>query len=158
MRMLKLERLVKVSDYMAAVIASNGEISYLGYDFSFAYHAQCLIDYAISKYPTAKVFKNLDYMEEPNGPVYYLTKLLNVVFTNVSVDDEKRGMLFLPNTLNSKQIKSLYELMEEIKDFSIYIVYDLEYDDNMVVGKEVSLDDIKVLDDFCQKRGLKVRG
>lgn len=145
-----------MSDYMAAVIGNNGEISYLGYDFSFAYHAQCLISYAASKYPTANIFKKLDYMEEPNGPTYYLTKLLNVVFTNISVDGEKRGMIFLPDMLNSKQIKSLYKLMEEVNDFSIYVVYDMEYDD-MVVGKEVCLDDRKLLDDFCQKKCLKIR-
>ena len=59
---------------MAAII-NDEKITYLGYLFNYDYHAQCLIDYVSKSYSNIHGFENLDYMEEPNLPVYYLTLL-----------------------------------------------------------------------------------
>lgn len=128
-----------MEDYMIAIINGNldddGNINYLGYLFNYSYHAQCLIDYASKKYPAITGFQNLNYMDDPNSPIYYLSLLNNAIFTNVSVDDEKRGMLYLPKELSEKQIQTLYAFAETILDFDVCIVYDMELIDGVVVGK-----------------------
>ncbi len=140
----------KVSDYMAEVIDDEGKINYLGYEFNYSFHALCLMDYGMKKYPKIS-FNKIDYMDDPFLPIYYLTRLNNIVFTNVSTDDEKRGMLFLPKVVTKKQIDTLYGFLEEIKDYEVNIGYDLAKEE-MVVCKEASLDDEDFLKDFCQKR------
>lgn len=140
-----------VSDYMAVVIDDNGNVDYLGQDFNFSFHDECLIDYAKNKYPKVSSFKNIDYMDQPLAIIYYLTKLRNVVFTNVSVDDEKRGMLYMPDGLTDEQIKSLNDLMSRVLDFKIYVEHDLVYDD-MVMSSEMVLNSMSELNEFCIKR------
>lgn len=39
-------------------------------------------------------------MEDPNAPIYYLSLLNNIIFTNVSSDNEKRGVLYLPKEIS----------------------------------------------------------
>lgn len=145
-----------VSNYMAVVIEDNGNINYLGLDFSFSFHDECLIDYAKDKYPKVALFENIDYIDQPLVIVYYLTKLRNIVFTNVSVDDEKRGMLYIPDSLTDKQIKPLNDLMSKIMDFKVYIEYDLHYDD-MVMSSEMVLNNMAEFNEFCTQRKLNTR-
>lgn len=140
-----------VSDYMAVVIEDNGSVNYLGRNFSFPFHDACLIDYAKRKYPTADVFNKIDYMEYGNLPIYYLNKLSNIVFTNISVDDEKRGMLYVPDYLTDVQVESLNKLMEMVVDFNIYVEYNLKFDE-FVLGSEFILSDLNELNNFCMKR------
>ena len=86
-----------MDDYMVAIInggIDDGKIDYLGHNFCFSYHGECLINYASLKYPHISGFSKLDYMKEPNGPIYYLSLLDNIIFTNISVDGEKRGVLY----------------------------------------------------------------
>ena len=85
-----------MDDYMASIInggKEDGKITYLGYKFNFKYHAQCLIDYASKKYPNISGFSKLDYMKEPNSPIYYLTLLGNIVFTNISLTTITTGII-----------------------------------------------------------------
>ncbi len=143
-----------VFDYMAVVIEDNGQTSYLGYDFSFSFHDACLIDFLQKKYAGCDLFKKINYMQTPSLPIYYLNKLGYVVFTNVSVYEEKRGMLYMPDSLTDKQIKSLKKLLKKIWDFNVYVEYDLVYDD-FVLSSEFILDDKAELKSFCNKRLLK---
>ncbi len=124
---------------MAAII-NDEKITYLGYLFNYDYHAQCLIDYVSKSYSNIHGFENLDYMEEPNLPVYYLTLLNNVVFTNISTDDEKRGILYLPRELSNQQIQYLSDFMKVVDDYSVLIVYNLVLDNDMVIGTEFGND------------------
>ena len=107
-----------MDEYMVAIInggvEDNGNIIYLGHNFNFNYHAECLIDYGVHKYPNISGFKNIDYMKEPNLPIYYLSLLNNIIFTNVSVDDEMRGMLYLPRTISDEQLKTLSQFIDLI--------------------------------------------
>ena len=135
---------------MAEVIEEDGNIEYLGYDFSYSFHGLCLIDYGLKKYPNIS-FDVIDYMKEPFLPMYYLTRLNNIVFTNISTDDEKRGMLFLPKQVTSSQVKSLNEFLKQIKDFEVNILYDL-YKDEVVSGQEPDIDNKKFLDKYLDQR------
>lgn len=124
-----------IKNYMVVLINEDGTPNYLGYLFKYNYHAQCLLDYAFKKYPNISGFKKLNYMEEPNGPIYYLSLLGNVIFTNVSVDDEKRGVIYLPKKLSEPQIETLFAFADEIVDFDVFMVYDMNLIDGMVLGK-----------------------
>ena len=137
----------KVSDYTAEVIEEDGKINYLGYDFNYSFHALCLMDYGKKKYPMIS-FDKIDYMAEPFLPIYYLTRLNNIVFTNTSTDDEKRGTLYLPNKVTSNQVNSLYDFINQIQDFEISVVHNLVKDD-IVSGKE---EDKDFLDEFLKER------
>ena len=53
---------------MVALITEDGKLNLLGYLFNYNYHAQCLIDYALEKYPQITGFKSINYMEDPNAP------------------------------------------------------------------------------------------
>ena len=100
---------------MVAIInggKDDGNIEYLGFNFNFKFHALCLIDYALKKYPQITGFQNINYMEEPNLPVYYLSLLNNIIFTNISVDGFKRGMLYLPKNISDVQKEVLYEFIK----------------------------------------------
>ena len=126
--------------YMVAIIDKDSDdIIYLGYSFNYDYHAQCLIDYATERYQVISGFESLDYMNEPNLPIYYLLLLKNIVFTNVSVDDKKRGMLYLPKDISSKQLEKLSRFLDEVSDFDVTIIYDLLLNDGMVIGKELPI-------------------
>lgn len=127
-----------MDDYMVAIInggKEDGKITYLGYKFNFKYHAQCLIDYASKKYPNISGFSKLDYMKEPNSPIYYLTLLGNIVFTNISVDGEKRGMLYFPRKISDEQVKVLHQFIKTINFYDVWIVYHMTMVDGMVVGE-----------------------
>lgn len=132
-----------MDEYMVAIInggvEDNGNIIYLGHNFNFNYHAECLIDYAKHKYSQILGFENIDYMIEPNLPLYYLSLLNNIIFTNVSVDDEKRGMLYLPREISDEQLNTLLSFMNLISDFKITIVYNLSLIDGMVFGKDLEV-------------------
>lgn len=117
----------------------DGDIIYLGYNFNYDYHAQCLIDYAKYKYPQISGFENIDYMSEPNLPLYYLSRLNNIIFTNVSVDDEKRGMLYLPKKISERQLEILLNFINTVQEFKITIVYDLSLIDGMVFGRDLNI-------------------
>ena len=129
----------EVADYMAVVINGDkdddGQINFLGFQFCYDYHDECLIHYGKNKYPDMLAFNDIDAINDPNMAIYYLIKKNNIVFTNVTTDQtQKRGMLFLPDEITKKQIKSLYDLSDLLEDFEIFIVYDLIFDD-MVIGK-----------------------
>lgn len=130
-----------MDEYMVAIIdgEDNGNITYLGYQFNYDYHAECLIDYGVHKYPNISGFKNIDYMKEPNLPLYYLSLLNNIIFTNVSVDDEKRGMLYLPKEISKEQLNILLTFIDLVTDFKIVIVYDLSLIDGVVFGKDLDV-------------------
>lgn len=132
-----------MDEYMVAIInggvEDNGNIIYLGHNFNFNYHAECLIDYGVHKYPNISGFKNIDYMKEPNLPIYYLSLLNNIIFTNVSVDDEMRGMLYLPRTISDEQLKTLSQFIDLIYDFKVTIIYNLALVDGMVLGKDLDV-------------------
>ena len=137
-------------------VNDDGDINYLGYLFNYSYHAQCLIDYAIKKYPNINGFKELDYMEDPNAPIYYLSLLNNIVFTNVSSDDEKRGVLYLPKEISEKQLDMLYGFASTVSNFDISIVYDMYRIDGTTIGEAFDLnkrENLKEkLDDFVLQK------
>lgn len=127
-------------NYMVTIINGgkddDGDLVYLGPNFNFKYHAECLIDYALKKYPNISGFKEIDYMDEPNLPIYYLSILNNIIFTNVSVDEEKRGILYLPKNISSKQQAVLFDFIKTISDYEIYIVYNMSLIDGMFMGTQ----------------------
>ena len=133
-----------MDDYMIAIIngskEDDGKISYLGHNFNFNFHAECLLDYASKKYPEISGFSKIDYMDEPNSPIYYLSLLGNIIFTNISVDGEKRGVLYFPKKITNKQIDTLYEFINSILNYNVWIVYDMAMVDGMFVGETFDFD------------------
>ncbi len=133
-----------MDDYMVAIINGrsddDGKLNYLGYNFCFSYYGECLLDYASLKYPHISGFSKLDYMKEPNSPIYYLSLLDNIIFTNISVDNEKRGVLYFPKHISDKQLETLYEFIDSILDYDVWFVYDMSMMDGMFVGVSFDFD------------------
>lgn len=137
---------------MIAVISDDTEeVDYLGYLFNYGYHAECLVHYALKKYPAITGFQKLNYMDDPNSPIYYLTLLDNIIFTNVSVDNEKRGILYLPKKISDKQLQTLYLFLDKIIDYDICIVYDMNLVDGMTYGKSFDFDEKININDKLDK-------
>lgn len=149
-----------MDDYMIAIIngskEDDGKINYLGKNFNFNYHAECLLDYASKKYPEISGFSKIDYMDEPNSPIYYLSLLGNIIFTNIFVDGEKRGILYFPKQITDKQIETLYKFIDSILDYNVWIVYDMAMVDGMFVGEtfdfEKEIDLKQKIDDFIMQK------
>ena len=150
-----------MDDYMVALITEDGKLNLLGYLFNYNYHAQCLIDYALDKYPQITGFKLVNYMEDPNAPIYYLSLLNNIVFTNISVDGEKRGILYLPKDINEEQLKTLYDLTHLILEFDVCLVYNMSRLDGTTMGKtfdfEKGMNIKEQLDDFVLKMKREIK-
>lgn len=153
-----------MDEYMVAIInggsEDDGDITFLGYHFNYDYHAECLIDYAKDKYPQISGFGDIDCMKDPNLPLYYLSLLNNIIFTNVSVDDEKRGMLYLPREISDEQIKTLLDFMKLVAEFKVTIVYNLSLIDGVVFGKDLDAlenedTEEKIEDYFLGRQNLK---
>ena len=57
----------------------------------------------------------------------------------MSVDDEKRGMLYLPKEISEEQLNILLTFIDLVTDFKIVIVYDLSLIDGVVFGKDLDV-------------------
>ena len=83
-----------MDDYMVALITEDGKLNLLGYLFNYNYHAQCLIDYALEKYPQITGFKSINYMEDPNARfIIYL--YLIILFLLIFQWMVRRGEFFI---------------------------------------------------------------
>ena len=127
-----------ISDYMAIVINENSNIDYLGYLFNYSFHANCVNDYIKLKYPDE--VKKVEQIDDQLAPFYFLTHHNKVIFTNISTDDEKRGMIFFPDRITAGQKQSLDKLIKEISDYHLDIVYNLTMYDDFVMGDEFQSD------------------
>ena len=91
-----------------------------------------------------------------DGKINYLSLLNNIIFTNVSSDNEKRGVLYLPKEISKKQLETLYGFALSVLDFDISVVYDMCRIDKMTVGEVFELDkqeNLKEkLDDYVLKK------
>ena len=130
-----------INDYMAAVIDKKGHIDYLGYQFNYPFHAACLKAFLLEKYSAVEEVNNMDYMEEPFIPMYILTEMNSIIFTNVSTDNKKSGIIYFPKHMYRKQVVPLYHLIERANDFEILICR-LKCDEDIIVGN-VMTDDVQ---------------
>lgn len=123
----------------------DGQINFVGKKDKYDFHVDCLLDYAIEKYPTVQVFKVIPSNCEPDVPVYFLTVLNNIVYLNVSGGrNGRRGILFMPDEISPKQKEVLCALSKRYTNINVDIIYNMDFDDGLVYSEE-----------FDCKRGMK---
>lgn len=118
--------------------SNDGEILYTGSMDDYAFHIDCLIDYAVKKYPNVQVFKQINDRCEPDVPAFFLTVYGDIVYLNTSSGRYgNSGMFFMPDEISKKQFDSLNSLAKVMKNVSVSFLYDLHFDDGIVEGKEL---------------------
>ncbi len=135
-----------IDDYKAVIINGpsdksddmDGKVDFVGLVSEWDFHIDCLVDYAVRKYPDVPIFQKMDNCE-PNVPIFFLTLRNNVVYINISGGRVgKYGMLFLPDEISAKQKEVLYEFARKISNAHVDIVYDMDFDDGFVESKELN--------------------
>ena len=134
-----------IEDYKAVIIKGtndksndvDGNVDFIGAIGECDYHIDCLLSYAVEKYPDVSIFKRIPSNCEPDVPIFFLTWLNNVVYINISGRNmSNRGMLFLPDEISDLQMHLIYELAKQIPKAKVNIIYDLDFDDGLVYSKE----------------------
>lgn len=98
-------------------------------------HIVDLREFVHKKFPYSK--KNED-LNDKNNPVYggyIFTSLGDAVFLNLTIDANKKGIIFLPNTISPKLKESLYEFVEKLNDYEVYIYYNLKLENEEPDGE-----------------------
>lgn len=134
----------KLEDYKAIVINGindkgdiDGNVDFVGKKDEYDFHVDCLLDYALEKYPDVQVFRVIPNNCEPDVPVYFLTVLNNIVFLNVSGGrNGKRVLVFMPDEISSRQKEVLYEFAKKYTNINVDIVYNMDFDDGLVYSEE----------------------
>ena len=124
----------------------EGQVEKLGDIRDEIRHAVLLIDFAHEKYPEVSVFQKLNSRHIPEVISFFYGKCFNhIVFLNTTsfkrdgiISHGKKGTLILPDNISSTQLESLKHFLEEIDDYSINILYDLEIVDGLLDGKELT--------------------
>lgn len=140
----------KIDNYKAIIISGNkeddvdGEIIYVGSLDKYDYHTDALLDFLLEKYPNVEVLKTIPRNCEPDVPTFFLMRLNNISYLNISSDQVRnRGLLFIPNEITEKQRDSLDKIAEELDDAYVDIGFDLDLDldDGLVTFREYSHQD-----------------
>ena len=159
-----------VDDYKVVIITGeneksddkDGELIYVGNSKDYSFHIDALIDYSINKYPSVNVFKHINDRCLPCVPIFFLTWLNSIVYTNTSSDRiGKCGMLYMPDEISDKQKEVLLELSKTLPKSNVDIVYDMDFDDGEVIGTEFGYkrgqDFVDALNDFFKKNEKKTK-
>ena len=106
-----------------------------------SFHSTCLLDHAKERYPDVQIFKKMGFRHKPETIGYFYTLFGHILFLNTTKNVQKygkSGLFMLPSNVTEKQKESLFKFCEEIEDFSVHILYDLNIEDGILEGKELS--------------------
>ena len=110
-----------VNDYRIVVICGSddddGLIRYFGTNEEYRFHLEGLKDYLYTYYNDLAKKINADDLRSNEEIIFYLNTLGNIVFLN----SPGYGLLFIPKEVTEKQIESLYDLLSNLNEMSIYI-------------------------------------
>lgn len=121
-------------------------------------HIDYLLEYIDNKFSNVDMFKALNNRHTPEIAAFLISRLGNVVFLNATKNAKrygKSGIFIMPDEISDKQKEALYSFYEEIKDFSITIIYNLKIVDGFLDGVNLAPvnreDSKKILDSFFEK-------
>lgn len=124
----------------------EGEIDRIGNIKDGTFHSTCLIEYGKEKYPEVSIFQKLTNRHMPEAISYFFINSFNhAIFLNTTkyLDDGrigkhgKQGLLLLPNQLTEKQKEGIEKFLDEVHDYSVSILYDLNIDAGVIDGSEI---------------------
>lgn len=121
-------------------------------------HIHYLIEYIDNNFSDIPLFKSLNKRHSPEIAAFLISRLGNIVFLNVTQNIKrfgKSGIFVMPDKITEKQKTTLYYFLEEIKDFSITIIYKLKIVDGILDGDNLVQGDKdnskNLLDSFFSK-------
>lgn len=126
---------------------NDGELETLGLlDGEDNFHSKVLLDYAKEKYPDVGIFNKLTIRHQPEVIAYFLTRLGDIVFLNITRYDEKSlsrygrsGILLMCDNPTDKQKETLKEFSRSISNFNVEIGYDLSIDQGYLDSKCIQM-------------------
>lgn len=137
----------------------DGQIEKYGdIKFSDLNHIDYLMEYISQKFKDVEMFKALNNRHSPEVAAFLISRLGHAVFLNATKNAKKygkSGIFIMPDEISDKQKEALYSFYEEIKDFSITIIYNLKIVDGFLDGVNLASvnreDSKKTLDSFFEK-------
>lgn len=137
----------------------DGQIEKYGdIEFSDLNHIDYLMEYISQKFKDVEMFKALSNRHSPEVAAFLISRLGHAVFLNATKNAKKygkSGIFIMPDEISDKQKEALYSFYEEIKDFSITIIYNLKIVDGFLDGVNLASvnreDSKKTLDSFFEK-------
>ena len=137
----------------------DGQIEKYGdIEFSDLNHIDYLMEYISQKFKDVEMFKALYNRHSPEVAAFLISRLGHAVFLNATKNAKKygkSGIFIMPDEISDKQKEALYSFYEEIKDFSITIIYNLKIVDGFLDGVNLASvnreDSKKTLDSFFEK-------
>lgn len=122
---------------------TDGKTIYVGDINDDYFHSTTLLNFAKENYPEVNIFANLNRNHMPTTIAYFYTSIFNhIVFLNISSNRkneiQKRGSFLMPNNITEKQKESLYQFLDEIRDYEIGIHYNLELNDGTIDDVSIS--------------------
>lgn len=121
-------------------------------------HIDYLLEYIDNKFSDVDMFKALNNRHTPEIAAFLISRLGHVVFLNATKNAKrygKTGIFIMPDEITEKQKETIYSFYEEIKDFSVTIIYNLKITDGFLDGVNLAPvnkeDSKKLLDSFFIK-------
>lgn len=141
----------------------KGEVEKIGNINDSYYHIICLLNLAKDKFSDVKEFNMLNIHHTPEIASYFFTKLGHIIFLNTSNKKSKMGFLFLPNNISDVLKEALYNFVNEISDYQLYVFYNLEIIDGVLEGEQLQLSSVEnvnaidLLNLYFSKKNGKIR-
>ena len=106
----------KIEEYLVTIITTE-EIIYLGPLETNMPHPKILLGYRSVKYPEEAIIQKDNLLTEYVTTISYLVSKSDIIFLNTGVlDDKKKGILYLPETIYSETQKELVlEFAKQLK-------------------------------------------
>jgi hypothetical protein len=140
-------------DIQAGKVERYGNI-----EFGDLNHIDYLMEYIDNKFSDVPMFKSLNNRHTPEIAAFLISRLGYIVFLNATKNAKrygKTGIFIMPDEITDKQKEALYSFYEEIKDFSVTIIYNLKIVDGFLDGVNLAPvnkeDSKKLLDSFFSK-------
>ncbi len=157
-----------MDNYKFAVIYGNvdskGDIKdshierYGDIEFGDLNHIDYLMEYISKRFKDVEMFKALSNRHSPEVAAFLISRLGHVVFLNATKNAKKygkAGIFIMPDQISEEQKRAIYSFYEEVKDYSITIIYDLKVVDGILDGVNLAPvnreDARKLLDSFFTK-------
>jgi len=100
-------------------------------------HIDYLLEFIDSKFHDVNMFKTLNNRHTPEIAAFLISRFGHTIFLNATKDAKKygkSGIFIMPDKISKKQKEAIYSFFEEIKDFSITIIYNLKIVDGILDG------------------------
>jgi len=123
----------KIDNYKLAII-SNDSVTYRGDLRGDDLHEHIMMKYGIEKYGNSSIFGVFEKELNFKLAEYYLASYGNILFYNLSGDDNKFGIFYVLNNIDEKQLKLVFDFLDTLEGFTVELDGFLEFDGELIMN------------------------